>query len=76
MWISNAEHAGVFLVMANVDPSAVSNLFFLLSKQEKMLHLAHLFVFLQGDLNVTNTQCHHLTLRRWCAITSFRELCA
>ena len=25
MWISNAEHAGVFLVMANVDPSAVSN---------------------------------------------------
>lgn len=24
MWISNAEHAGVFLVMANVDPSAVS----------------------------------------------------
>lgn len=25
MWISNAEHAGVFLVMANVDPSAVRN---------------------------------------------------
>lgn len=25
MWISNAEQAGVFLVMANVDPSAVSN---------------------------------------------------
>lgn len=24
MWISNAEHAGVFLVMANVDLSAVS----------------------------------------------------
>lgn len=24
LWISNAEHAGVFLVMANVDPSAVS----------------------------------------------------
>lgn len=24
MWISNAEHAGVFLVMANVDHSAVS----------------------------------------------------
>ena len=24
MWISNAEHAGVFLVMANVDPAAVS----------------------------------------------------
>lgn len=29
MWISNAEQAGVFLVMANVDPSAVSNLLFL-----------------------------------------------
>lgn len=82
MWISNAEHAGVFLVMANVDPSAVSNLFVLLSKQEKMLHLAHLFVFLQGDLNVKNTQSHHLTLRRWCAnsniviVTSFTEICA
>lgn len=25
MWISNAEHAGVFLVMANVDPGAVSS---------------------------------------------------
>lgn len=25
MWISNAEQAGVFLVMANVDPSAVSS---------------------------------------------------
>lgn len=25
MWISNAEHAGVFLVMANVDLSAVSS---------------------------------------------------
>lgn len=25
MWISNAEQAGVFLVMANVDLSAVSN---------------------------------------------------
>lgn len=25
MWISSAEHAGVFLVMANVDLSAVSN---------------------------------------------------
>lgn len=25
MWISNAEHAGLFLVMANVDLSAVSN---------------------------------------------------
>ena len=24
MWISNAEQAGVFLVMANVNPSAVS----------------------------------------------------
>lgn len=29
MWISNAEHAGVFLVMANVDPSAVSDKHFL-----------------------------------------------
>lgn len=29
MWISNAEHAGVFLVMANVDPSAVSSYFVL-----------------------------------------------
>lgn len=25
MWISNAEHAGVFLVMANAEPAAVSN---------------------------------------------------
>lgn len=29
MWISNAEQAGVFLVMANVDPSAVSDFLFL-----------------------------------------------
>lgn len=28
MWISNAENAGVFLVMANVDPSAVRNTLF------------------------------------------------
>lgn len=41
MWISNAEHAGVFLVMANVNPSAVSNTafqtsFFLLEYNLKM----------------------------------------
>lgn len=29
MWISNAEQAGVFLVMANVDPTAVRNTLFL-----------------------------------------------
>ena len=32
MWISNAEHAGVFLVMANVDPSVVSIFIFSESK--------------------------------------------
>ena len=40
MWISNAEHAGVFLVMANVDPSAVSYVsVFVGHSQAKYLHL-------------------------------------
>lgn len=26
LWISNAEHAGVFMVMANAEPAKVSNL--------------------------------------------------
>jgi len=25
MWISNSDHAGIFLVMANAEPSAVSH---------------------------------------------------
>jgi len=28
MWISNSDHAGVFLVMANAEPTAVSNFLF------------------------------------------------
>lgn len=27
IWITNAEHAGVFLVMANANPTAVSHIF-------------------------------------------------
>lgn len=41
MWISNAEHAGVFLVMANVDPSAVSNCpscYLLSAKNDAQMH--------------------------------------
>lgn len=37
MWISNAEHAGVFLVMANVDPSAVSSCVSILCSWNELL---------------------------------------
>lgn len=49
MWISNAENAGVFLVMANADTSAVS-----------FLHCQYGFVFLHFHLNVFLCKKMHL----------------
>lgn len=34
IWITNAEHAGVFLVMANANPTAVSHIFTGLKKKK------------------------------------------
>lgn len=42
IWITNAEHAGVFLVMANANPTAVSHIFTNLKKKEQVM--VYLFV--------------------------------
>lgn len=37
IWITNAEHAGVFLVMANANPTAVSHILTDLKKEQVMV---------------------------------------
>lgn len=52
MWISNSDIAGVFLVMANANPSAVS--FFLLLKYLKKTknNLIKYFLGIQRNYNI------------------------
>lgn len=39
MWISNSDIAGVFLVFANANPSAVSRSLYLIKKNEMVIYI-------------------------------------